>query len=169
MKVDTRWSFEGFPVLRLENEALTVDVLPDLGGKILQITHRTLSRSEPKQGLEFTERHGRYAYDIVLLPFTPTEIHRGRTIDHGLVIGHAWPNRVRRRLIITHIMGSSISGLVRVEGTLPFADRTRMSGARPRKGCWMVGKTAIPMTAPAARRAREMPAAFRHLLLSAPA
>src|SRR5262249_14495209 len=101
----------------------------------------------------------------MLLPFTPTEIHRGRRACYRpwVVIGHAWPNKVRRRL--THIMGS-ISGLVRVEGTLPFADRTRMSGARPRKGCWMVGKTAIPMTTPEARRAREMPAAFRHLLLS---
>src|SRR5215472_14898042 len=56
MKVDTRWSFEGFPVLRLENEALIVDVLPDLGGKLLQITHRTLSRSFLWQNLRLRLR-----------------------------------------------------------------------------------------------------------------
>ena len=87
-----------------------------------------------------------------------------RAIDHGLVIGHAWPNKVRRRL--THIMGS-ISGLVRVECTLPFADRTRMSGARPREGSGMAGKIASAIV-PEGQRAREMTAAFRHLLWSPP-
>lgn len=43
-----------------------------------------------------------------------------------------------------------------------------MSEARPKEELREVGKTASPMTAPEAQRAREMPAGFRHLLLSSP-
>ena len=93
MKVDTRWSFEGFPVLRLENEALTVDVLPDLGGKILQITHRTLSRSflwhNPRQRLRRLPLGASYDDHFFggwdeLLPNDVVESIGGETlVDHG--------------------------------------------------------------------------------------
>lgn len=93
MKVDTRWSFEGFPVLRLENEALTVDVLPDLGGKILQITHRTLGRSflwhNPRQRLRRLPLGASYDDHFFggwdeLLPNDVVESIGGETlVDHG--------------------------------------------------------------------------------------
>lgn len=93
MKVDTRWSFEGFPVLRLENEALTVDVLPDLGGKILQITHRTLGRSflwhNPRQRLRRLPLGASYDDHFFggwdeLLPNDVAEVVGGETlVDHG--------------------------------------------------------------------------------------
>jgi hypothetical protein len=58
----------------------------------------------------------------------------------------------------------SISGPFKVEDALLFADGTRMGGARPREGCGVLGKTVSPMTALETQRAREKPAACRHLL-----
>jgi len=93
MNVDMRWSFEGFPVLRLESEALSVDVLPDLGGKILQITHHTLGRSflwhNPRQRLRRLPLGASYDDHFFggwdeLLPNDVVEKVGGETLaDHG--------------------------------------------------------------------------------------
>ena len=32
--IDADWTFQGLPLVRLENDALRVEVLPTLGGKI---------------------------------------------------------------------------------------------------------------------------------------
>jgi hypothetical protein len=40
----THHSFQGFPLIRLESNDIRVDVLPNFGGKILQIEHRVLER-----------------------------------------------------------------------------------------------------------------------------
>jgi hypothetical protein len=93
VKVDTRWSFEGFPVLRLENDALTVDVLPDLGGKILQITHRPLGRSflwhNPRQHLRRLPLGTSYddhffgGWDELLPNDIAEQIGGENLVDHG--------------------------------------------------------------------------------------
>ncbi|HOM50025.1 MAG TPA: DUF5107 domain-containing protein [Phycisphaerae bacterium] len=41
---DDRWQYNGCRVLRLENELLRVDVLPELGGKILHLVHKPTDR-----------------------------------------------------------------------------------------------------------------------------
>ncbi len=38
------WSFQGFPVVRLENHQIQVDVVPKLGGKIVHFLHKGLDR-----------------------------------------------------------------------------------------------------------------------------
>jgi hypothetical protein len=42
--VDTRWNFCGLQVVRLENEQLRVDILPQLGAKIYSFIHRPSGR-----------------------------------------------------------------------------------------------------------------------------
>ena len=38
------WTFQGFDVIRLENDLLQVDVLPQMGGKIIHFFHKALGR-----------------------------------------------------------------------------------------------------------------------------
>lgn len=44
LRFDDRWQINGCRVLRLENELLRVDVLPELGGKILHLVHKPEDR-----------------------------------------------------------------------------------------------------------------------------
>jgi hypothetical protein len=39
-RIDDRWTYHGLRVVRLENARLAIDVLPDLGGKILRIVDK---------------------------------------------------------------------------------------------------------------------------------
>jgi len=43
--VDTDWKYQGLQVVRLENDLLCVDVLPELGGKIWNFVHRPTGRN----------------------------------------------------------------------------------------------------------------------------
>jgi len=43
-RLDTHWSYRGLPCLRLENELLAIDVLPDLGGKIYRLVDKQADR-----------------------------------------------------------------------------------------------------------------------------
>jgi len=43
-RLDTRWSYRGLRCLRLENEHLAVDVLPELGGKIFRLIDKRADR-----------------------------------------------------------------------------------------------------------------------------
>src|SRR5512140_222495 len=43
--VDTNWKYRGLQVVRLENELLCIDVLPELGAKIWNIVHRPTGRN----------------------------------------------------------------------------------------------------------------------------
>ena len=38
------WTFQGFDVIRLENDLLQVDILPQLGGKIVHLFHKGIDR-----------------------------------------------------------------------------------------------------------------------------
>lgn len=39
-RVDTDWSYQGLQVVRLENENIRIDVLPQLGAKVWNIVHK---------------------------------------------------------------------------------------------------------------------------------
>ncbi len=43
--VDTDWQYHGLKVVRIENEFIRVDVLPELGGKIYNFVHRPSDRN----------------------------------------------------------------------------------------------------------------------------
>jgi hypothetical protein len=43
-QISTDWTFQGFPLVRLENDALRVEVLPTFGGKIWTLEHRPSGR-----------------------------------------------------------------------------------------------------------------------------
>ncbi|MCC6830282.1 MAG: DUF5107 domain-containing protein [Thermoleophilia bacterium] len=44
VRLDDRWSYDGLPVVRMENEALALDVLPGMGGKILHLIDKAADR-----------------------------------------------------------------------------------------------------------------------------
>ena len=40
LRLDTDWQYRGMQVLRLENDRLCIDVLPELGAKIYNFVHK---------------------------------------------------------------------------------------------------------------------------------
>jgi hypothetical protein len=55
VRIDDRWSYDGQPAIRIENEALAIDVLPLMGAKILNLIDKRNDRSvlwrNPRQRL----------------------------------------------------------------------------------------------------------------------
>ncbi len=45
VKINTDWSFKGLQVVRLENEIIRIDLLPQLGAKIWNIVHKPSNRN----------------------------------------------------------------------------------------------------------------------------
>lgn len=45
IRVDTQWHYHGLQVVRLENEQICLDVLPELGAKIYNLIHRPSNRN----------------------------------------------------------------------------------------------------------------------------
>ena len=45
VRLDDRWAYDGQAVIRLENAYLSVDVLPDMGGKILNLVDKAADRN----------------------------------------------------------------------------------------------------------------------------
>ena len=43
--IDVNWQYRGLQIIRLENELLSIDVLPELGAKIYNFTHRPSNRN----------------------------------------------------------------------------------------------------------------------------
>lgn len=44
-RVETEWTYLGLQVLRLENECLRIDILPELGAKIYNLIHKEVDRN----------------------------------------------------------------------------------------------------------------------------
>ena len=44
-EVDTNWQYRGLQVVRLQNELICVDVLPEVGAKIYNFVHRPSGRN----------------------------------------------------------------------------------------------------------------------------
>jgi hypothetical protein len=44
-RVETEWTYLGLQVLRVENEFLRLDILPELGAKIFNLIHKEADRN----------------------------------------------------------------------------------------------------------------------------
>lgn len=45
VRVDDRWSYAGLPVVHIENAALSADIVPSLGGKVLHLVDKRADRN----------------------------------------------------------------------------------------------------------------------------
>jgi hypothetical protein len=45
VRIDDRWTYEGLPVVRVENAALSADVVPAMGGKVLHLVDKAADRN----------------------------------------------------------------------------------------------------------------------------
>jgi hypothetical protein len=107
-RIDDRWQYHGLRTVRLENARLAVDVLPELGGKILRLIDKRGDRDllwhsprvEPHRGRAARELRRPLAGGMgrgvpgrraVAEPLRrPAAVH-GRAVDDGRVL----PNRPR--------------------------------------------------------------------------
>lgn len=63
-RVDDSWSYQGQPLVRLENAALAADVLPGMGGKILHLVDKAADRNVLWRNLRVPVRPGPLQADI---------------------------------------------------------------------------------------------------------
>lgn len=137
-RVSTDWSFNGIPALVLENGRLRVVLLPELGGKIWQITNLRNGRDLLWQNPRLTARPVPYgsSYDDVffggwdeLFPNDLAEEIAGELYpDHGELWAAPWtwqiedqgPERVRVALsLATAISGCRITKTIILEADDP--------------------------------------------------
>ena len=133
-QVSTSWSFNGLQALVLENDRLRVVVLPDLGGKVWQVTDRRTRRDLLWQNPRITARPVPFGstYDDVffggwdeLFPNdVPEELAGEPFPDHGELWASAWDWRVEDRddaVSVTLSLETPISAC-RFTKTLTLAD-----------------------------------------------
>jgi hypothetical protein len=87
------WTYQGLPLIRLENEELLVEVLPTLGGKIWSLEHRGLRRQflwhHPRHRLRTLPLGANYddhffgGFDELLPNDVPETLHGAPLVDHG--------------------------------------------------------------------------------------
>lgn len=131
VRVSSDWTFQDFPVVRLENSRLRVDLLPDFGGKILQIEHLGLDRKflwhNPRQRLRRLPLGASYddhffgGWDELLPNDMPETANGERLVDHG-------------ELWTTPLAAHPAPGGVALRGMLPitplrFEKRVTLRGA----------------------------------------
>jgi len=44
-RIDTHWRYHDLPVVRIENDKLCVDLLPEVGAKIYNLVHKESDRN----------------------------------------------------------------------------------------------------------------------------
>ena len=99
-RLDTQWQYRGLQVVRLENDLLCVDVLPELGAKIWNLVHKpsgtNLLWHNPHVSPEPQPFGARYddvwsgGWDELLPNDVPTPVAFGDTLpDHGEVWAQA--------------------------------------------------------------------------------
>jgi hypothetical protein len=91
--ISTDWTYQGFPLVRLENDDLLVEVLPALGGKIWTIEHRALRRQflwhHPRHRLRALQLGASYddhffgGFDELLPNDIPEQVSGEDLLDHG--------------------------------------------------------------------------------------
>src|SRR5205814_10572562 len=110
------WTFQGFPLIRLENDLLRVEVLPTFGGKIWTLEHRGLRRQflwhHPRQRLRAlplgasSDAHFFGGFDELLPNDIPEQVNGENLLDHG----ELWTTPLEARI---------------------YGDRLELSGALP--------------------------------------
>ncbi len=111
------WTFQGFSVVRMENEFLRIEILPQLGGKIWTIEHRPSGRQflwhHPKLRLQSLPMGANYddhffgGFDELLPNDMAEQVNGENLVDHG----ELWTTPLKHR-----VEGSSVV----LEGTLPI-------------------------------------------------
>jgi hypothetical protein len=91
--ITTDWTFQGFPVVRLENPQLRVDLLPTFGGKIWTLEHRASGRQflwhHPRHRLRALPLGANYddhffgGFDELLPNDIPERVNGEALVDHG--------------------------------------------------------------------------------------
>jgi len=92
-EINTDWAFQGFPLVRLENEVLRVEVLPAFGGKLWSIEHRPTCRQflwhHPRHRLRALPLGASYddhffgGFDELLPNDVPENVQGESLVDHG--------------------------------------------------------------------------------------
>ncbi|MEK7678529.1 MAG: DUF5107 domain-containing protein [Verrucomicrobiota bacterium] len=91
--ISTDWTFQGLPLIRMENELLRAEILPALGGKIWSLEHRGLRRQflwhHPRHRLRALPVGANYddhffgGFDELLPNDMPERIQGESLVDHG--------------------------------------------------------------------------------------
>lgn len=91
--ISTDWTFQGFPVVRLENPDLRVEILPAFGGKIWSIEYRPSRRQflwhHPRHRLRTLPLGASYddhffgGFDELLPNDVPERVNGEALVDHG--------------------------------------------------------------------------------------
>ena len=95
-QVDADWSYRGLQVVRLENEVLQIDVLPELGAKVWNLVHKPTQRNLLWHNPYLAPERQRYGarfddtwsggWDELIPNDVPTEVAFGDMLpDHGEV------------------------------------------------------------------------------------
>lgn len=131
-QISSDWTFQGVPVVRLENHLLRIDVLPTLGGKIWSIEHRPSGREflwhNPRQRLRSLPVGANYDDHFVggfdeLLPNDLSERVQGESlVDHG----ELWTTRLEPRI---KGQGVTLTGQLPIT-PLSYAKSLRLEGNR---------------------------------------
>ncbi len=104
----TEVSADGFDVIRLGNSRISISVLPELGGKIYEITNLKTGREwlwknphislrHPSPGMDYERELDSGGWDEILFSVKPCtlELPGGHSFsigDHGIVVERAWRN-----------------------------------------------------------------------------
>ncbi len=142
----TEVSADGFDVIRLRNACISVTIMPELGGKIYQITDLRTGRDwlwknpyialrQPSPGLDYEKELDTGGWDEVLFSVKPCRLklpgNRSMSIgDHGLVVDKAW-HEIETGI---HDSGAAVCELL-VEGQSPdfkFQRRIILHADQPR-------------------------------------
>lgn len=115
VSVDTHWSYCGLQVVRIENDYLQIDILPELGAKIWNLVHRPSGRNllwhhpqvPPERqaygaGFDNTWAGG---WDELLPNDVPTEVMFGDVLpDHG----EFWSQPAQWSIVEAHEAGVAV-------------------------------------------------------------
>jgi Domain of unknown function (DUF5107) len=92
-EISTDWTFQAFPVVRMENELLRIEVLPTFGGKIWTLEHRPSGRQflwhHPRHRLRALPLGANYddhffgGFDELLPNDIPEKVNGEGLVDHG--------------------------------------------------------------------------------------
>jgi hypothetical protein len=111
-EITAEWMFQGFPMVRLENPSVRVEVLPTLGGKIWSLEHRPSARQflwhNPRQRLRPLPLGASYddhfigGFDELLPNDMPERANGDALVDHGELWTTALQTRVEEdRVVLT--------------------------------------------------------------------
>ncbi len=135
VRVSTAWTYHGLHAIMLENMLLRVILLPQLGGKIWQITYKPADRDllwhHPRLTPRIVPFHAVYddvffgGWDELFPNDLPEEINGERLPDHGEVWTLPWNVTIVRNAgdeVVLHLSVDTPISVVRVEKWITLRD-----------------------------------------------